>query len=101
VNTAELTALIVAVTGLIGALGALFVQLRQLHGLVNGRMTQLLEQTKIASASAGELVGRDYQASSETAAPSAEAQTSPPTGTLDTSIADTGTPNHSATTPAS
>lgn len=56
----QATALIVALTGLIGALGAIFVQMRQTHKLVNSRMTELVEATRQAAQAHGELVGRDF-----------------------------------------
>lgn len=55
-----ITALVVAITGLIAALGAVFVQLRQTHTLINSRMTQLLDETRSAAQARGELTGRDH-----------------------------------------
>jgi hypothetical protein len=70
----QFTAIVVAITGLIAAVGAVFVQLRQTHSLLNGRMTQLIEQTKIAATASGEMAGRDFEQSKTAAAPTAETQ---------------------------
>lgn len=48
-----------AITALIVALTALFVQLRKTHELVNGRMTELLKITKEAGVAQGKLAGPD------------------------------------------
>lgn len=61
----QATALIVAVTGLVAAVGAVYAQLRQTHALMNSRMTELLSRTEEASAKLGELRGRDFAASSQ------------------------------------
>jgi len=80
-----LTALIIAVTGLVGALGAVFVQLRQTHSLINSRMTELIETTKLASGKAGELAGRDQERARQAIQIPAEyldpRRIEPPTGT--------------------
>lgn len=57
----QATALIVAVTGLVAALGVVAVQLRQVHTMVNGRMAELIESTRSAAAKEGELAGRDFE----------------------------------------
>jgi hypothetical protein len=56
----QATALIVAVTGLVAALGAIYAQLRQTHGLINGRMQELVDSTRLAAAKQGEMDGRDW-----------------------------------------
>lgn len=53
-------ALIVAITGLVAAVGVVIVQLRQVHNLVNSKMADLIEQTRLAALKQGELAGRDY-----------------------------------------
>lgn len=75
----QATALIVAITGLVGAIGAVFVQLRQTHRLINSRMTELLETTKLASQKTGELDGRDQERARGLEAPSAVARIGTPT----------------------
>ena len=65
----QATALIVAATGMIVAVTACFAQLRQTHALLDGRMTALLEQTKLASQKTGELDGRDLEAARSAAVP--------------------------------
>lgn len=54
-----LAALCVAVTALVAALVAIYVQLRQTHSIVNSRMTELVEATRQAASAQGELLGRD------------------------------------------
>jgi len=61
VSPEQFTAIIVAITGLVTALGAIFVQLRQTHNLINSRMTQLVAETKLAAQKDGELAGRDQE----------------------------------------
>ncbi len=56
----QLVAVIGAITALVAALGAVFVQLRQTHALINSRMTELLETTKMAAQAKGELAGREF-----------------------------------------
>jgi hypothetical protein len=51
----EAAALITAFALLLGALGGILAQLRQTHGLVNSRMTELVELTKRASLAEGRL----------------------------------------------
>ena len=74
----QATALIVAITGLIAALGAVFVQLRQTHALINSRMTQLVETTKLAAQASGELSGARDERARTLAAPPVEGRTEPP-----------------------
>ena len=79
-TTPEFTALIVALTSLIGALGAIYKQTRETHALVNSRMTELLATTKLAAQSSGELKGRDFATSATGPDAPAVAQTEQPTG---------------------
>lgn len=51
----QATALMVALTSLIGAFIALSVQLRHYHQQVDGRMTELMELTKRASFAEGQV----------------------------------------------
>ena len=91
-NLQELTALVVALTGLIGALAAILIQLRQTHALVNSRMTELLDTTKLLSQKTGELDGRDQEFSRGREAPIAGARTSKPIELPPTSTPGTGSP---------
>jgi hypothetical protein len=75
----QATALIVAITGLVAALGAIFAQQRQTHQLINSRMTQLLQATKLAAQSSGELRGRDFAAANPAAVLTDEEQSAQPT----------------------
>ena len=88
----EVTALVVAITGLVGALGAIYIQLRQTHSLVNSRMTDLLDTTKLLSQKTGELDGRDQEFSRGREAPAAGARTSTPIELPRTSTPGTGSP---------
>jgi hypothetical protein len=54
-SAAELTAVLGALTALVVAVGALLVQVRQLHGLVNSRMGELLMLTRRAALAEGKL----------------------------------------------
>ncbi len=74
----QFTALIVALTGLVTALSAIFVQLRQTHGLINSRMTQLLAETKLAARLGGQSEGRDQERATPRAVIVAEGQSDPP-----------------------
>jgi hypothetical protein len=56
----QATALIVAVTGLIAAIGVVAVQLVQVKKQINGRLTELIATTKLAAQKDGELAGRDF-----------------------------------------
>ena len=78
----QATALIVAATGMIVAVTACFAQLRQTHALLDGRMTALLEQTKLASQKTGELDGRDLEAARSAAVPIVAEQIAQPTQRL-------------------
>lgn len=75
----QLTALLIAITGLIGALAAVFAQLRQTHGLINSRMTELIDTTRLAAQLGGQIEGTERERSRLGAIPSAEVQTEPPT----------------------
>lgn len=74
----QLTALIIAVTGLIAALGAVFAQLRQTHALINSRMTELIDTTKLAAQLGGQLEGVASERARLGAIPAAEEQTPHP-----------------------
>ncbi len=76
----QAAALIVAITGLVGALGAVFVQLRQTHSLINSRMTELVETTKLAAQARGELAGRDFAAGATAGGSLAPKHDGKPTG---------------------
>lgn len=95
----QFTALIVALTGLIAAVGAVFAQLRSTHKLMNGRMTELLDATKLASQKTGELRGRDFQPATVLVAPSVAEQTGPPTGTRPPNSPGINAPNDPARKP--
>lgn len=56
----QATALIVAVTGLVGAIGAVIVQVRLLRKDLNGRVSQLIEAATVSSHRKGEMEGRDF-----------------------------------------
>lgn len=56
----QATALVVAATGLIGAIGVLAVQLRSLRKDIDGRLTQVLDLAATAARKEGELAGRDF-----------------------------------------
>ena len=58
----ELTALIVAVTGLVGALLAVLGQLRATHKLINSRMSELVEATRAGAHAQGMLDQQDITA---------------------------------------
>jgi hypothetical protein len=61
VTVDQATALLVALTGLIGAIVALAVQVRAYHHAVNSRMDELLELTRASSHAAGLEEGRGIQ----------------------------------------
>jgi hypothetical protein len=56
----QFAAIMVAFTGLIGAVTALLVAVHNLHSAVNGRLTQLLAERETAARKDGELAGRDF-----------------------------------------
>lgn len=55
-------ALVVAVTALLGAIGALYVQVRSVGKQIDGRMQELMTVTAQANLKQGELAGRDFSA---------------------------------------
>ncbi len=75
----QATALIVAISGLIGALGVVFAQLRQTHALINSRMTELIDTTKLAAQLGGQQEGVERERARLGSIPSAEARIEPPT----------------------
>jgi len=58
VSIEQFIALLGAVTALVVALGAILVQLRQTHQLVNSRLSALLELTATASRAEGVIQGQ-------------------------------------------
>jgi vacuolar-type H+-ATPase subunit B/Vma2 len=74
----QFTAVIIALTGLVTALGAIFVQLRQTHSLINSRMTQLVAETKLAGTLAGQIEGREQEATRAAAVIAAEGRSGSP-----------------------
>lgn len=63
----QATALVVAITGLVVALGTVYGQIRGLrqdvrshHATVDGRMVELLTLSQLAAKKQGELEGRDF-----------------------------------------
>lgn len=73
----QATALIVAITGLVVALGTVYGQLRGLrrdvrshHATVDGRMVELLTLSQLAAEKQGELAGRDFATRSGAQSPS-------------------------------
>jgi len=68
-NTEQATALIVAITALVAAVGTTYAQIRSLrrdvrvsHELMNGRLQDLLDVSAIAAKKQGELEGRAFRA---------------------------------------
>lgn len=59
----QFVAILVAITGLLGAFGLLIRQISELRADLNGRMQELLDHTRTAAMKEGELAGRDYTAS--------------------------------------
>lgn len=55
ISPGELTALVIAVTGLIAALAGLYGQMRSLSRRVDGRLSELLELTRRSSKAEGVL----------------------------------------------
>lgn len=51
----QTSALITAIAALVGALTAVWVQLRANHRVINGRMDQLIEVTRMQAFAAGKL----------------------------------------------
>jgi hypothetical protein len=61
ISVEQYVALLGAVTALVVAVGAILVQLRQLHTLTNSRMSELLELTRKASEAEGFLAGTRHE----------------------------------------
>ena len=59
----QLVAVLVAFTGVLSAIGILIGQVRTLRHEINGRLSDLVEATRIASLKEGELLGRDHEKS--------------------------------------
>lgn len=78
VSIEAITALVVALTGLLGAVLAVYVQLRQTHNLLNGRMSELIDTTKLAAHLSGQQQGVEDERARLGLAPGAEGQTAPP-----------------------
>jgi hypothetical protein len=60
VSPEQLVAVLVAVTGVIGAIGVLIGQIRSLRQEINGRLSDLVDATRVAALKEGELLGRDH-----------------------------------------
>lgn len=63
----QVVGLIVALTGLLAAIGVVIRRLGELRKDLNGRLEQLLAATAEASRKQGELAGRDYIHAAEAA----------------------------------
>jgi putative effector of murein hydrolase len=61
VTVDQATALLIALTGLIGAIVGLAVQVRAYHHAVNSRMDELLNLTRASSHAAGVVEGQQSQ----------------------------------------
>jgi hypothetical protein len=61
VSPEQWTALLVALGAILAAFAAVLTQVVALRRQVNGRLEQLLEQTRVAAQHRGELEGRDWQ----------------------------------------
>lgn len=72
----QFDSLLGAITALIVAVTACYVQLRQTHKLVNSRMTELVEATRASAQLKGELEGRDFAAKKAPADQSSSASSS-------------------------
>ena len=64
----QLVAILGAVTALVIALGAVVRQIAELRKDINGRLSQLVETTRVAATKEGELLGRDHMAAESTSA---------------------------------
>jgi hypothetical protein len=60
VTPEQLVAVLVAVAGVLTAVGIVIQQLAALRKDLNGRLTQLLEETRMRAMKEGELRARDY-----------------------------------------
>lgn len=56
----QLVAVLVAATALVTAIGVIVAQLVSLRKAVDGRLTELVESTRLAATKLGELRGRDF-----------------------------------------
>jgi hypothetical protein len=56
----QATALIVAITGLVGALGIVLHNIAELRKDLNGRLQELIDARVEAAQKRGELAGRDF-----------------------------------------
>lgn len=56
----QATAFLLAISALLGAFGALLIQIRGLRSDLNGRMQELLDHAIIGAEKRGELAGRDF-----------------------------------------
>jgi hypothetical protein len=60
VSSEEVVAIVVAITGLLAAIGVLIRSVAELRTKVDGRMSELLEEARRAASKEGELRGRDH-----------------------------------------
>jgi hypothetical protein len=74
VTPEQFSGIIVAVTGLVAAIGLLVTQVRGLRKDLNGRMQELLDTSKLAAQKDGELAGRDFAQGATRAAPTVAGQ---------------------------
>lgn len=56
----QIVALVIAITGLLSAVGVVIAQVAALRRDLNGRLSQLLEETRERATKEGELRARDY-----------------------------------------
>jgi hypothetical protein len=61
VNPEQFTALLVALAAILAGFAAVLTQVVALRRQINGRLEQLLEQTRVAAKHLGELEGRAWQ----------------------------------------
>ena len=97
----QATALIIAITGLVAALSAVWAQLRQTHKLINSRMTELIDTTRLAAQLGGQLEGVANEQARLGATLSDEDRTEPPSPLLRPSTRRTGSPGQDAMRPGS
>ena len=62
----QFVAVLVAITGLVAAIGALYTEVRATRSAVNGRLTELVESTRLAATALAELKARDAVGNSPT-----------------------------------
>lgn len=65
----QLVAVLAALTGVLTAVGILIRQVGELRHEVNGRLSDLVEATRIASLKEGELLGRDHAVAAAASSP--------------------------------